>query len=214
MTKNRLRRSMILMLLVNFVSDTEEWLALNLRASDVIIDPREGFALQWLVLYSSELKEDLVHSVIPFGGLCTSSLMIEQCTVTSLPCSKTLIELITISPSYDIVSALLRIHRSKNLLAAITSIVHLARDEFYSVTDNNGAIDMQPSSPLEDEQMHIPKLAEFVRRTYMWNIRIWNRHWSESSVLEWVQHNWLLKQSTKRSQSYRFLLLGHLRRTN
>ena len=166
---NMLRRLMILMLIVNFVSDTEELLALNLPTSDLIIDASKGFALQRLGLYSSELKEDLVHSVIPFGDLCTSSPMIEQCTVTSLPTSKALIELITIQPSYDIVSALprfnerqishllgndlarlLRIHRSKKFVADINSIVHLARDEFYSVDDTDGAIDMQPSSPFEN----------------------------------------------------------------
>ena len=174
------------MLIVNFVSDTEELLALNLPTSDLIIDASKGFALQRLGLYSSELKEDLVHSVIPFGDLCTSSPMIEQCTVTSLPTSKALIELITIQPSYDIVSALprfnerqishllgndlarlLRIHRSKKFVADINSIVHLARDEFYSVNGTNIAIEMQPPSPFEDEQIRIPKMTESVQRTIL-----------------------------------------------
>ena len=152
----------------------------------LIIDASKGFARQRLGLYSSELKENLVHSVISFGDFCTSSPMIEQGTVTCLPISKTLIELTTISPTYEILSIvprfnerqishlprndltrLLRIHRSKNFVAGINSILHRARDEFYSVNGTNGAIEIQPSSPSEDEQMHMPKLTESVHRTIL-----------------------------------------------
>ena len=181
-----LRRLMTLMLMVNFLSNTEELLPLNLPTSDLIIDASKGFALRRLGFYSSELKEDLVHSVIPFGALCTSSPMIPECKVISLPTSITLIELITISQSHDVVSALprfddrrisrligndigrlLRIHRSKKFVTEINAVVHLVHDEFYSVNYTKGALDMQPTSPSEDEQLDIPKITESVQKTIL-----------------------------------------------
>lgn len=179
-------RLMILMLIANCLSRTEELLALTLPASDLIIDANKGFALHRLGFYASELKEDFVHSVVPFGDLCTSSPMIEQCKVTSLPISTTIIEVITIAQSHDVVSALprfdgkrisrligndigrlLRVHRTKKFVAAIDAVVHLANDQLYSVNNTDGAIEMRPTSLSEDEEMDIPRLIESVQKTIL-----------------------------------------------
>ena len=58
---------------MNLIETTQLLSMLDVPASDIIVNVDKAFMLRRLGPYSSKLKEEIVHSVVPLNNLCVES---------------------------------------------------------------------------------------------------------------------------------------------
>ena len=124
---------------------------LDIPASDIIVNVDKAFMLRRLGLYSSKLKEEIVHSVVPLNNLCVESSSTDICLFVSGAISTNIVEvatilssrdMVTVLPRYDTkqisgfiqndISRILQIHRSSRYITKTSSIIHFIDNHFHS----------------------------------------------------------------------------------
>jgi hypothetical protein len=125
---------------------------LNIPTADVFVNADKAFMLQRVGAYSSKLKEEIVHSTIPLNNLCDVSPSTEVCLFILQTTPVKILELSTILPSRDTITALPR-YDSDQISSIIRSdIIKLIKTHSADVfiTKTNSVLSYF------DNQFHLP----------------------------------------------------------
>ena len=141
----------ILFSAINLIETTQLLPMLDIPASDIIVNVDKAFMLRHLGLYSSKLKEEIVHSAVPLNNLCVESSSTNICLFVSGAISTNIVEvatilssrdMVTVLPRYDTkqisgfiqndISRILQIHRSSRYTTKTSSVIHFIDNQFHS----------------------------------------------------------------------------------
>ena len=166
---------------INLIESIKFLPTLNIPAPDVIINTDKAFMLKHIGPYSSKLKEEIIHSVVPLNYLCVRSPSAEVCQFISNTANTNdvnIVEIDTILPSRDMLTALPRynnnqisnlirndisrifqIHRRHPFITKTNPIVHYIDNQFY-LTNNIENSPLNSTTTLVDiNQSNIPYIS-------------------------------------------------------
>ncbi|CAF1491245.1 unnamed protein product, partial [Adineta steineri] len=131
----------------------------ELTTNDLIIDVNKGYMLQHIGSYSSNIKEQIVHTFIPINDFCNLSPKADICLYSSIKMKVNVLELTTMLTSnhnsyafsnYDIdtvsklntkdITQVLSQHRSDIILKDTNSSTHFINNHFRYLTHNDNAL--------------------------------------------------------------------------
>jgi hypothetical protein len=121
-------------------------------AADMLINTDKAFMLERVGAYSSKLKEEIIHSFIPLHDLCHASSSTEICLFLSQATPVNILELSTILPSRDTVTALPRYDDdqvSSIIRGDISQLIRTHTDDVF-ITKTNSIVSYF------DSQFHLP----------------------------------------------------------
>ncbi|CAF1676908.1 unnamed protein product, partial [Adineta ricciae] len=120
--------------------------------SDIYINTEKAIAHRRVGIYSFQLKEEIVYSIVPIKNVCTESPSTNVCAFTSNPAYPNIVEISTILPSRDKDNALPRydtnhifssirsnlqkmpqLHQSLEQIAKQDFITHLVGEQFHGI---------------------------------------------------------------------------------
>ena len=126
---------------------------LNIPTADVFVNADKAFMLERVGAYSSKLKTEIVHSIVPLYNLCDASSSTEICLLISQPTPVNILELSTILPSRDTITALPRYDNDQ-----ISNIIR--SDIIRLIQIHSGDIFIKKTNSIVsyfDNQFHLPK---------------------------------------------------------
>ncbi|CAF4166880.1 unnamed protein product, partial [Adineta steineri] len=131
----------------------------NSPTSNILVNSEKAIMLQQIGTYASQLKEEIVYSIIPIKKACTESPSTDICAFASNEAYPNIVEVATTLPPRDTVSVLPRYdkkHVSNSIRNNVRkmlqnqrpiefvekqdSTVHLIDDQFYTTNDMQQSI--------------------------------------------------------------------------
>ncbi|CAF1206326.1 unnamed protein product [Adineta steineri] len=168
---------LILFLVLNSVAGIHIQSIVNSPTSNILVNSEKAIMLQQIGTYASQLKEEIVYSIIPIKNACIESSSTNICAFATNEIYPNVVEVATTLPPRDTVSVLprydnkrvsnsirnnvrkmLRIKRSIEFVEKQDSTVHLIDDQFYTTNDMQQSIKHSANVNLKTDKSDIVEL--------------------------------------------------------
>ncbi|CAF1314519.1 unnamed protein product [Adineta ricciae] len=146
--------------------------------SDTYINTEKAIAHRRVGIYSFQLKEEIVYSIVPIKNACTESPSTNVCAFTSNPAYPNIVEISTILPSRDKDNALprydtnhifssirsnlqkmLQLHQSLEQIAKQDFITHLVGEQFHGIEHIQKSLQYLTSTQIENGKPNIFQIS-------------------------------------------------------